>query len=81
MALGIARGRLVDVHLAEDAAQEAFAIAGRTLSTLQNGQRFPQWLGTICRRTATKLAKAKSDHLPLVDDQSTAVLYVVAALA
>ena len=71
MAVGIARGRLIDIHLAEDAAQEAFAVACRTLSTLENGQRFPQWLGTICRRTASRLAKGKRDHLPLVDDQST----------
>ena len=65
MAVGIARSRLTDVHLAEDAAQEAFAIACRTLKTLQQPDRFPQWLGTICRRTASRLAQGRPKHEPL----------------
>ena len=65
MAVGIARSRLADVHLAEDAAQEAFAIACRILTTLQDGNRFPQWLGTICRRTASRLALCQPNHEPL----------------
>lgn len=59
LAVGIARSRLSDVQLTEDAAQEAFAIAYRTVATLQNKERFPQWLGTICRRTASRIADAK----------------------
>ena len=55
LAVGIARGRMSDFHLAEDAAQEAFAIACRTLATLRDPRRFPEWLGTICRRTASRL--------------------------
>lgn len=54
MALGIARSRLTDHHLAEDSAQEAFAIACRKLPELKDGSRFPQWLGTICRRTSSR---------------------------
>jgi RNA polymerase sigma-70 factor (ECF subfamily) len=46
------------VHLAEDAAQEAFATACRKLHTLRDGSRFPEWLGTICRRTANRMARA-----------------------
>lgn len=69
MAVGIARCRLRDTHLAEDAAQEAFAIAYRTLSTLQQGDRFPQWLGTICRRTASRLATGRPNHEPLSESQ------------
>ena len=68
MAVGIARGRLLDRHLAEDAAQEAFAIACRTLTTLRNPHRFTQWLGTICRRTASRLAADRPAHQPLFDD-------------
>jgi RNA polymerase sigma-70 factor (ECF subfamily) len=68
MAVGIARNRLSDEHLAEDAAQEAFAVACRTLSTLEKGDSFPQWLGTICRRTASRLAKSQPKHEPLLAD-------------
>ncbi len=68
MAVGIARARLSDRHLAEDAAQEAFAIACRTLSTLRDPRRFPEWLGTICRRTASRLDADRPHHEPLPDD-------------
>jgi RNA polymerase sigma-70 factor (ECF subfamily) len=68
MAVGIARSRVADHHLAEDVAQEAFAIACRTLSTLRNPRRFPQWLGTICRRTASRLDADRPTHQLLSDD-------------
>ena len=57
LAFGIARSRLWDQHLAEDAAQEAFAIACQKLHTLRNADCFPEWLGTICRRTASKMVR------------------------
>ncbi|MFN0056063.1 MAG: RNA polymerase sigma factor [Planctomycetales bacterium] len=69
LAVAIARSRLSDAHLAEDAAQESFATACRTLGTLQNGERFSQWLGTICRRTASRLAQGQPKHEPLSDDR------------
>jgi len=72
MAVGIARSRLSDGHLAEDAAQEAFAVAYRTLPTLQDSDRFPQWLGTICRRTASRLAKGQPVHEALSENQEPA---------
>lgn len=72
LALGIARSRLSDTHLAEDAAQDAFAVACRTLSTLDNGERFPQWLGTICRRTASRLAKRQPKLEPLSENREPA---------
>lgn len=72
LAVGIARSRLSDEHLAEDAAQEAFAIACRTLVSLQDGNRFPQWLGTICRRTASRLATCEPAHEPLSAEQGPA---------
>lgn len=59
MAVGIARSRLGDRHLAEDAAQEAFAVACRGLHSLRDGTRFPAWLAKICRRTATRMARAQ----------------------
>jgi RNA polymerase sigma-70 factor, ECF subfamily len=65
MAVGIARGRLSDRHLAEDAAQEAFAVACRRLYSLRDGSRFPEWLGTICRRTASRMARSRTNVAPI----------------
>jgi RNA polymerase sigma-70 factor (ECF subfamily) len=61
LAVGIARSRLTDQHLAEDAAQEAFATVCRRLYSLRDPQRFPEWLGTICRRTASKMGRSQSN--------------------
>lgn len=65
MAVGIARSRLSDRHLAEDAAQEAFATACRQLSLLKDRRRFPEWLGTICRRSASRMARSRTNHRPI----------------
>jgi RNA polymerase sigma-70 factor (ECF subfamily) len=59
LAVGLARCSLRDVHLAEDAAQEAFAVACRNLSKLREPDKFAQWLGTICRHTALQLAQRR----------------------
>ena len=67
LAVGMARSRVSDVQLAEDAAQEAFAVAFRTLSSLQDHNRFPQWLGTICQRTAARMAVKQQSHQTLSD--------------
>src|SRR5262249_36562030 len=72
LAVGIARGRLLDVHLAEDAAQEAFVVAFRTLPTLRDPRKFPNWLGTICRRTASRLDAGQILHEPLLDGPESA---------
>jgi RNA polymerase sigma-70 factor (ECF subfamily) len=55
MAVAIAYSRVHDRHLAEDAAQEAFVVACRQIHTLKEGARFPQWLGTIVRRSASAM--------------------------
>jgi RNA polymerase sigma-70 factor (ECF subfamily) len=67
MAVGIARSRLADRHLAEDAAQEAFATACRRLALLRDRTRFAEWLGTICRRTASRMARSRTNHRPIED--------------
>jgi RNA polymerase sigma-70 factor (ECF subfamily) len=67
MAVAIANSRLSDPHLAEDAAQEAFATACRRLASLKNRQRFSQWLGTICRRAASRMARSRTSHTPIDD--------------
>jgi len=61
-AVGIAHGALWDYHLAEDAAQEAFAIACRDLGRLRQADRFAPWLGGICRKVASRAAKSRFRH-------------------
>ncbi len=61
MTVAIARSRLSDHHLAEDAAQEAFASACRQLPSLRDTTRFAEWLGTICRRTASRMARLEAN--------------------
>lgn len=69
MAVGIAFSSVRDRHLAEDAAQEAFAIACRKLASLRDGDRFAQWLGAICRRTAKRLRRRQRSHEPMDANQ------------
>jgi RNA polymerase sigma-70 factor (ECF subfamily) len=61
-AVGIAYCATSDRHLAEDAAQEAFAVACRDLGRLRKAEKFAPWLRAICRKTARRLAKAKWRH-------------------
>lgn len=63
LVVGIALGICSDRHLAEDVAQEAFATAASRLANLRERKRFPQWLSTICRRTASRLNRR---HPPLI---------------
>ena len=65
-AVGIAYCAVSDHHLAEDAAQEAFAIACRDLRRLRRAEKFAPWLHAICRKVARRLAKSKS-RLPVAD--------------
>jgi RNA polymerase sigma-70 factor, ECF subfamily len=59
-AVGIAYSTLSDRHIAEDAAQEAFAIACRDLGHLRRDDLFVHWLNAICRKVACRLAKWRS---------------------
>ena len=59
-AAGIAYSSLSDRHLAEDAAQEAFAIVCRDLGRLRRDDKFVHWLNAICRKVACRLVKWKS---------------------
>ena len=81
LAVGIARSRLWDRHLAEDAAQEAFAVACRKLHTLQNADRFAEWLGTICRRTARKMLRWQANGRPMKDESAVEAIGEAAVTA
>jgi RNA polymerase sigma-70 factor (ECF subfamily) len=72
-AVGVARAKLLDLHLSEDVAQESFAIACRDLRKLQDPSRFGSWLRTIVRRAATRAKKKNISHRPLEPDQVPAV--------
>ena len=51
--------RLSDRHLAEDAAQDAFAVACRDLCRLRRPEKFAAWLRGICRQVARRLVRSK----------------------
>ena len=67
-AVGIAYSTLSDRHLAEDAAQEAFAIVCRDMGRLRRNNKFVHWLNAICRKVACRLVKWKSRN-GLPDDR------------
>ena len=50
--IAIADSILLDVHLAEDAAQEALALGCRQLPKLKKHEMFGPWIGAICRNVA-----------------------------
>ena len=65
--VGVAYCAVSDHHLAEDAAQEAFAVACRDLGRLRRVDRFAPWLGAICRKVARRAAKSRFRH-PLPEE-------------
>jgi RNA polymerase sigma-70 factor (ECF subfamily) len=54
--VAIAHSVLGDRHLAEDAAQEAFAKAALSLPRLRRKNKFAGWLAAICRNEARDIA-------------------------
>lgn len=65
--LAIGYSVLLDHHLAEDAAQEAFARALRNLAKLKSKDKFGPWLGRICRNAATDMVRKNSRMKPTED--------------
>ena len=68
--VAIAHSILGDRHLAEDAAQQAFAKAALKLPQLKKESRFAGWLAVICRNVAKDMAR-RSENLRITDDLST----------
>lgn len=64
MARAAAYSACTDLHLAEDAAAEAFRIALTTLGQLREPDRFPGWLRTIAIRCARQAARARHAFEP-----------------
>jgi RNA polymerase sigma-70 factor (ECF subfamily) len=69
--VAIAHSVLGDRHLAEDAAQQAFAKAAVKLPQLTKENRFAGWLAVICRNIAKDMAR-KTENLQRTDDLSIA---------
>lgn len=58
--VALAQCVLADLHLAEDAAQQAFAIACRDLPKLKREDMFAAWMAGICRNLARQMRRTKS---------------------
>ena len=56
--VALAYSMLADRDLAEDAAQEVFAIACRNIESLKSKDRFAAWLAGICRNVSRQMLKA-----------------------
>ena len=55
----LAYSMLGDKDLADDTAQETFAIACQKLGTLRHSNKFAGWLASICRNTARNILRSK----------------------
>jgi RNA polymerase sigma-70 factor (ECF subfamily) len=56
--VALAYSMLADRDLAEDAAQEVFAIACRDIESLKSKERFAAWLAGICRNVSRQMLRA-----------------------
>jgi RNA polymerase sigma-70 factor (ECF subfamily) len=57
--VALAYSALADRDLAEDTAQETFAIACQKLGTLRQRDKFAAWLASICRNVARSIHRSK----------------------
>ncbi|KPL24424.1 MAG: hypothetical protein AMJ75_03730 [Phycisphaerae bacterium SM1_79] len=57
--VALAYSVLGDKELADDAAQETFAIACQKLDSLKHRDKFAGWLASICRNTARNILRSK----------------------
>jgi RNA polymerase sigma-70 factor (ECF subfamily) len=57
--VAVAYSILADIHLAEDAAQQSFAIAAQNLPKLKSKDKFAGWLAGICRNTARQMQRTQ----------------------
>ena len=65
--VAIAHSVLGDRHLAEDAAQEAFARAAVRLPQLRQKSRFAGWLAVICRNAAKDMIRRTQDRPAVIE--------------
>ncbi len=68
--VALAYAQLGDRHLAEDAAQEVFAVACRDLRSLRDRDKFGPWLGGICRNVCRQMLRVRTRIAPLLEEPS-----------
>ncbi len=67
--VALAYSMLADRNLAEDAAQEVFAIACGDMGSLKSKERFAAWLAGICRNVSRQMLRAnKAKPVTLSDN-------------
>jgi RNA polymerase sigma-70 factor, ECF subfamily len=89
----VARAFIADVHASEDATQEIFVAAFRSIATLCERDRFGPWLMQIARRVAGNMRQQQvrspvscefdepeSRHHPVVDARSQVLLSLIERL-
>ena len=70
--VALAYSMLADRHMAEDTAQEVFAIACRDLPRLKSEDKFAAWLAGICRNVARQMLRAKGKPVAPTNDRDAA---------
>ena len=70
--VALAYSMLADLNLAEDAAQEAFAIACRDIESLKSKERFAAWLAGICRNVSRQILRANKIKPAALSDEHAA---------
>jgi RNA polymerase sigma-70 factor (ECF subfamily) len=70
--VALAYSMLSDRDIAEDAAQEVFAIACRDIGSLKSKERFAAWLAGICRNVSRQMLRANKSTPVAVDDNPAA---------
>ena len=71
--VALAYSMLVDRDLAEDAAQEVFAIACRDIGSLKSKERFAAWLAGICRNISRQTLRANKSRRVAPDNDPALV--------
>ncbi len=70
--VALAYSMLADRDLAEDAAQDVFAIACRDIGSLKSKERFAAWLAGICRNVSRQMLRANKGKPVAVGDNPAA---------
>jgi RNA polymerase sigma-70 factor (ECF subfamily) len=71
--VALAYSMLADRDLAEDAAQEVFAIVCRDIGSLKSKDRFAAWLAGICRNISRQMLKANKSRAVAPDNEPAVV--------
>jgi RNA polymerase sigma-70 factor (ECF subfamily) len=70
--VALAYSMLADRDLAEDAAQEVFAVACRDIESLKSKERFAAWLAGICRNVSRQMLRTNRIKPAALSDEHSA---------